>query len=59
MSQERSADNTLVMYSDYVYPFCYLGRHSLNQYQEKCDNDLEIDWRPFDLLHIVERDRPE
>jgi predicted DsbA family dithiol-disulfide isomerase len=45
--------DTITVYSDYVCPFCYLGRHSLETYRESRgegdDDDLEIDWRPFDL----------
>lgn len=41
-SHEKSVDDTLVMYSDSVCPFCYLGRHSLDQYQEKREDDFEI-----------------
>ncbi|WP_436927367.1 DsbA family oxidoreductase [Halosimplex amylolyticum] len=37
------------IYSDYVCPFCYLGRESLSQYQDERDEELAIDWRPFDL----------
>lgn len=37
------------VYSDYVCPFCYLGRHSLSQYEAERGSELEIDWRPFDL----------
>jgi predicted DsbA family dithiol-disulfide isomerase len=45
-----SADSPeLTVYSDYVCPFCYLGRASLEQYQETRDEPLRIDWRPFDL----------
>ncbi|SDM05408.1 Predicted dithiol-disulfide isomerase, DsbA family [Halogranum gelatinilyticum] len=47
MSQ-KSADQ-ITVYSDYVCPFCYLGRHSLQQYQETREEALEIDWHPFDL----------
>lgn len=47
MSQERS--ESITVYSDYVCPFCYLGRESLEQYQESREQELEIDWRPFDL----------
>ena len=47
MSQ-KSADQ-ITVYSDYVCPFCYLGRHSLQQYQETREEELEIDWHPFDL----------
>ncbi|XVH30472.1 DsbA family oxidoreductase [Haloferacaceae archaeon DSL9] len=39
----------ITVYSDYVCPFCYLGRESLSRYQETRDRDLRIDWRPFDL----------
>ena len=39
----------LVVYSDYVCPFCYLGRASLDRYQDGREEPLEIDWRPFDL----------
>jgi len=37
------------VYSDYVCPFCYLGRESLRQYQAERDEELAIEWRPFDL----------
>ena len=46
---EAPAATTLTVYSDYVCPFCYLGRESLRQYQATRDAPLEIDWRPFDL----------
>ena len=39
----------ITVYSDYVCPFCYLGRESLRQYQAERDEPLTIDWRPFDL----------
>jgi predicted DsbA family dithiol-disulfide isomerase len=41
--------DAITVYSDYVCPFCYLGRASLARYQETRDEDLRIDWRPFDL----------
>jgi predicted DsbA family dithiol-disulfide isomerase len=44
-----SNDDHITVYSDYVCPFCYLGRRSLEEYQEMRDGDLEIDWQPFDL----------
>ena len=44
-----SAPDRITVYSDYVCPFCYLGRESLRQYQETRDEELEIDWHPFDL----------
>jgi len=40
---------SITVYSDYVCPFCYLGRESLARYQDERDDSLEIDWHPFDL----------
>jgi len=40
---------SITVYSDYVCPFCYLGRESLAGYQAERDEPLEIEWRPFDL----------
>lgn len=42
-------ENRITVYSDYVCPFCYLGRRSLEAYQATRDDQLEIDWHPFDL----------
>ncbi|MFB6155003.1 MAG: DsbA family protein [Haloferacaceae archaeon] len=39
----------ITVYSDYVCPFCYLGRRSLSRYQETRDEALTVDWHPFDL----------
>ncbi|WP_255198063.1 DsbA family oxidoreductase [Halorarius litoreus] len=47
----------ITIYSDYVCPFCYLGRASLEQYQETRDDELEIDWQPFDLR--AQKRRPD
>jgi len=44
-----SDDDTITIYSDYVCPFCYLGRRSLAEYQETREDELDIDWHPFDL----------
>lgn len=41
--------DAITIYSDYVCPFCYLGRQSLARYQETREEPLEIDWHPFDL----------
>lgn len=43
------SDDEITVYSDYVCPFCYLGRRSLEAYQESRADELDIDWRPFDL----------
>jgi len=42
-------DPRITVYSDYVCPFCYLGRRSLSSYREERERKLTIDWRPFDL----------
>lgn len=39
----------LGVYSDYVCPFCYLGREALSQYQATREEPLGIEWHPFDL----------
>jgi len=44
-----SDTETITVYSDYVCPFCYLGRESLSRYQDTREEDLRIEWRPFDL----------
>ncbi len=46
---DANNDSTLTVYSDYVCPFCYLGRASLEQYQAEREEPLRIDWHPFDL----------
>lgn len=42
-------DDSLVVYSDYVCPFCYLGRASLNEYLKTATDPPAVDWRFFDL----------
>jgi predicted DsbA family dithiol-disulfide isomerase len=46
---DTDAAGTITVYSDYVCPFCYLGRQSLETYQSGREAELKIDWRPFDL----------
>ena len=41
--------DSITVYSDYVCPFCYLGRQSLDQFLEQREQNLSIDWQPFDL----------
>ena len=48
-SETATTDDRITVYSDYVCPFCYLGRRSLSEYQSGREERLEIDWRPFDL----------
>ncbi len=53
-----SADRPEVtVYSDYVCPFCYLGRESLSRYRETRETGLRIDWHPFDLR--AQKRRPD
>jgi len=44
-----AAAESITIYSDYVCPFCYLGRTALERYQAGRDEPLRIDWHPFDL----------
>lgn len=39
----------IVVFADYVCPFCYLGSRSLEAYQESRAEPLDREWRPFDL----------
>jgi predicted DsbA family dithiol-disulfide isomerase len=40
----------VLVYADYVCPFCYLGYESFDQYRERRDGGpVETDWHPFDL----------
>lgn len=45
----RADHSGLVVYSDYVCPFCYLGKAALEQYLADRDEPLGVEWRPFDL----------
>ena len=49
MDMSSSETEPITVYSDYVCPFCYLGRESLSRYQDTRDQELEINWQPFDL----------
>lgn len=44
-----SEPESLVVYSDYICPFCYLGHESLRQYESTRDGELTVEWQPFDL----------
>jgi predicted DsbA family dithiol-disulfide isomerase len=46
---EMETGGSITVYSDYVCPFCYLGRESLRRYQADREQALRIDWHPFDL----------
>src|SRR5215218_7817962 len=44
-------DNTvrILVWSDYVCPFCYLERPVLERVQGELGHGVEIDWRSFEL----------
>ena len=37
------------MYSDYVCPFCYLGRAAMREYLEGTDDPPDVEWMLYDL----------
>jgi predicted DsbA family dithiol-disulfide isomerase len=39
----------ILVWSDYVCPFCYLERPVLERVQNEPGSDVEIDWRAFEL----------
>jgi len=42
-------DDVLTVFSDYVCPFCYLGRAALARYRDAREEPLSVEWHPFDL----------
>ena len=49
MTQPQTDGEPLTVYSDYVCPFCYIGKESLNRYRDETEKEIEVDWHPFDL----------
>ncbi|WP_135826383.1 DsbA family oxidoreductase [Halorussus ruber] len=45
----HQSTDTLSIYSDYVCPFCYLGKAAMEQYREEADDPPEVEWRFYDL----------
>jgi predicted DsbA family dithiol-disulfide isomerase len=37
----------VVVYSDYICPFCYIGFHRIEKLKEKFN--LDVEWQPFEL----------
>ena len=37
----------VIVYSDYICPFCYIGFHRIKKLKEQYD--LDVEWRPFEL----------
>lgn len=48
---------SITVYSDYVCPFCYLGRLSLAAYRSQRSDPLSVEWKPFDLR--AQKRRPD
>ncbi|SHG52698.1 DsbA family oxidoreductase [Halobaculum gomorrense] len=52
-TDEPNDRRPVTIYSDFVCPFCYLGRASLRQYRDDRDDrglpPVEVDWQFFDL----------
>lgn len=44
MSQKKLE---VVVYSDYVCPFCYIGYHRIEKLKEQYN--LDVEWKPFEL----------
>ena len=44
MSQKKLK---IVVFSDYICPFCYIGLYRVEQLKEKFD--IEVEWRPFEI----------
>ena len=46
---DEAATDTLAVYSDYVCPFCYLGKAAMEQYLATADDPPTVEWRFYDL----------
>lgn len=49
MDTDADSDDTLVVYSDYLCPFCYLGKESMETFLEDEGDTPDLEWRPFDI----------
>lgn len=49
-------DADVVVYSDYVCPFCHLGLQAFREAQEAAGVDPEVRWEPFDLRGVQRRE---
>lgn len=57
MSQNQQPAGSVLVYADYVCPFCYLGYASLDQYRGQRSEPIAADWHPFDLR--AQKRRPD
>jgi len=44
----------VIVYSDYICPFCYIGFHRIERLKEQYD--LDVEWRPFELHPEIPKD---
>ena len=42
-------EEKLTVFSDYVCPFCYLGKAAMEEYLEEADDPPDVEWHVFDL----------
>jgi predicted DsbA family dithiol-disulfide isomerase len=49
LSMSADSDSTLEIYSDYVCPFCYLGKAAMEQHLATADDPPAVEWRFYDL----------
>jgi predicted DsbA family dithiol-disulfide isomerase len=42
-------EDKLTVFSDYVCPFCYLGKAAMEEYLDEADDPPEVKWHVFDL----------
>lgn len=43
------SDGKITVFSDYVCPFCYLGKAAMETYLDSTDDPPEVEWHVFDL----------
>lgn len=43
------SEEKLTVFSDYVCPFCYLGKAAMEEYLKEADDPPEVKWHVFDL----------
>ncbi|QAU13339.1 DsbA family oxidoreductase [Halorubrum sp. BOL3-1] len=48
-SGDADEPEAITVYSDYVCPFCFLGRSVMAQYRDQRKKPLNVEWHPFDL----------
>jgi predicted DsbA family dithiol-disulfide isomerase len=44
----------VIIYSDYICPFCYIGFHRIGKLKEQFD--LDVEWQPFEIHPEIPKD---